>query len=141
MISVGDGIVLASGLDDVASSELVVIQDSMYGLALNLQNENAGIILFGSDRLIGVGDIVSRTEKIIGIRVGTDGYLGRIVDSLGNFIDGLSSQVFPEGASIDIKALGNVAQESVRQSLFTGIKAVDSMIPYWERTKRAYYRR
>lgn len=129
VISVGDGIVLASGLEDVLSSELVLLQESMYGLAMNLQKENIGIILFGNDRLIGIGDTVKKTDQIVSIPVGSDEYLGRIVDSLGNFIDGLGSVEFPYRALIDTKAPGIVARESVRQSLFTGIKAVDSMIP------------
>ena len=129
VISVGDGIVLASGLEDVLSNELVILQGSMYGLAMNLQKENVGIILFGNDRLIGIGDTVEKTDQIVSIPVGTDDYLGRIVDSLGNFIDGLGSVEFPARALIDTKAPGIVERESVRQSLFTGIKAVDSMIP------------
>ena len=96
---------------------------------MNLQKENVGIILFGNDRLIGVGDSVSRTGEIVSIPTGTNGYLGRIVDSLGNFIDGLGQEKFPKKSLIDSKAPGIVARESVRQSLFTGIKAVDSMIP------------
>lgn len=129
VISVGDGIVVASGLNNVLSNELVLLKDSMYGLAMNLQKETTGIILFGSDRLIGVGDVVEKTDSIVSIPVGTDGYLGRIVDSLGNFIDGLDIPEFPETVLVDSKAPGIVARESVRQSLFTGIKAVDSMIP------------
>lgn len=129
VISVGDGIVIATGLDDVLSSELVIIQDSMFGLAMNLQKASVGIILFGNDRLIGIGDTVKKTDQIVSIPVGTDEYLGRIVDSLGNFIDGLGAVNFPYRALIDTKAPGIVARESVRQSLFTGIKAVDSMIP------------
>lgn len=125
----GDGIVLASGLEDVLSNELVILQGSMYGLAMNLQKENVGIILFGNDRLIGIGDTVEKTDQIVSIPVGSDDYLGRIVDSLGNFIDGLGYVEFPARALIDTKAPGIVERESVRQSLFTGIKAVDSMIP------------
>jgi len=106
-----------------------VFNNSIFGLAMNLQKENVGIILFGNDRLIGVGDSVSRTGEIVSIPTGTNGYLGRIVDSLGNFIDGLGQEKFPKKSLIDSKAPGIVARESVRQSLFTGIKAVDSMIP------------
>jgi len=129
VISISDGIILVSGLEKVLSNELVVLHASMYGLAMNLQKANVGIILFGNDRLIGIGDVVKKTGQIVSIPVGTDGYLGRIVDSLGNFIDGLGAVKFPSRALIDTKAPGIVARESVRQSLFTGIKAVDSMIP------------
>lgn len=101
----------------------------MYGLALNLEKEKVGVIVFGSDRFVGVGSLILRTKKIVSIPVGTDYYLGRVVDSLGNFIDGLGFPRFPRRGLIDPKAPGIVARESVKQSLFTGIKAVDSMIP------------
>jgi proton translocating ATP synthase F1 alpha subunit len=116
-------------LSDVKSNELVVLNETLYGLAMNLQKETVGIILFGNDRLIGVGDTVRKTNKIVSIPMGTDEYLGRIVDSLGNFIDGLNIPDFPDRCLIDTKAPGIVARESIKQSLFTGIKSVDSMIP------------
>jgi len=129
VISVGDGIVTVLGLEDVLSSELVILNGSMFGLAMNLQRVQVGIILFGNDRQIGVGDTVEKTNQIISMPIGSNEYLGRIVDSLGNFIDGLGTPKFPSRALIDKKAPGIVDRESVRQSLFTGVKAVDSMIP------------
>jgi len=77
------------------SSEIVLISESIYGLAMNLQNDITGIILFGNDRLVGVGDVIQKTDQIISIPLGSDGYLGRVVDSLGNFIDGLGAVSFP----------------------------------------------
>jgi len=129
VISIGDGIVTIIGLNKVLSNELVLFNESIFGLAMNLQRETVGIIVFGNDRLIGIGDTAVKTDQIVSIPVGSDAYLGRIVDSLGNFIDGLTNVKFPERALVDSKAPGIVSRESVRQSLFTGIKAVDSMIP------------
>lgn len=134
VISVGDGIVIALGLNDVGSNELVVLNDSMFGVAMNLQTELVGIVLFGNDKLIGVGDFVECTDEIISLPVG-ENYLGRIVDSLGNFVDGLEyskEKVLSENDEmmlIDSKAPGIIDRESVKQSLFTGIKSIDSMIP------------
>jgi len=129
VLTVGDGIAVVYGLPSVQSNELVLLKDSIYGLAMNLQKKTVGVVLFGNDALLGVGDVVTGTSQIVSISSGTDGYLGRIVDSLGNFIDGLPASSFVNRSLIDIKAPGIVARESVRQSLFTGIKAIDSMIP------------
>lgn len=129
VLTVGDGIAVVYGLPSVQSNELVLLKDTVYGLAMNLQKKTIGVVLFGNDSLLGVGDVVTGTAQIVSIPAGTDGYLGRIVDSLGNFIDGLPASNFPSRSLIDVKAPGIVARESVRQSLFTGVKAIDSMIP------------
>lgn len=129
ILTVGDGIAIVYGLPSVQSNELVLLKDTIYGLAMNLQKKTVGVVLFGNDSLLGVGDVVTRTSQIVSIGTGTDEYLGRIVDSLGNFIDGLPDSSFSSRSLIDVKAPGIVARESIRQSLFTGIKAIDSMIP------------
>jgi len=129
ILTVGDGVAVIYGLPFVKSNELVVLKNNIYGSAMNLQRKTVGVVIFGNDALLGVGDVVKGTSRIVSIPSGNDGYLGRIVDSLGNFIDGLPSVDFPNLSLVDVKAPGILARESVRQSLFTGIKAVDSMIP------------
>ena len=129
VLTVGDGIAVVYGLSSVQSNELVLLKNTVYGLAMNLQKKIIGVVLFGNDSLLGVGDRVVGTSQIVSIPYGNDGYLGRIVDSLGNFIDGLPPVAFPKRHLVDVKAPGIVARESVRESLFTGIRAVDSMIP------------
>ena len=132
VISVGDGIVNVFGLQSVQSSELVICNGSegtVQGMALNLEKKMVGVVLFGNDRLVGEGDTVSRSQSIVNIPVGR-GYLGRVIDSLGNFIDGGSTDVdVKERKEVDVKAPGIIARQSVKEPLFTGIKAVDSMIP------------
>lgn len=98
--SICDGIAYTTGLGGVVSNELVLINGNMYGLALNLEKEKVGVIVFGSDRFVGVGSLILRTKKIVSIPVGTDYYLGRVVDSLGNFIDGLGFPRFPDRKSV-----------------------------------------
>jgi proton translocating ATP synthase F1 alpha subunit len=129
ILAVGDGIAIVYGLPSVKSNELVLFKGSVYGLAMNLQKKIVGVVLFGNDAILGVGDEVVCTKQIVSIPFGTDAYLGRIVDSLGNFIDGLAKIEFPERRLVDTKAPGIIARETIKQSLFTGIKAVDSMIP------------
>ena len=129
ILTVGDGIAVVYGLSSVQSSELVLLKNSIYGMAMNLQKKTVGIVLFGSDYLLGVGDIVVGTSQIVSIPTGGDTYLGRIIDSLGNFIDGAPHANYSKRSLVDIKAPGIVSRESIKQSLFTGIKAVDSMIP------------
>jgi F-type H+-transporting ATPase subunit alpha len=129
ILTVGDGVATVYGLPLVKYNETVLLKDSVYGLAMNLQKNIVGVVLFGNDYLLGVGDMVECTGEIVSIYIGHDGYLGRIFDSLGNFIDGLSRVYFPKRKLVDIKAPGIIARETVRQSLFTGIKSVDSMIP------------
>jgi len=109
---------------------MVSLKQNIYGLAMNLQKTVIGIVLFSSDRLIGIGDVVKRTGQIVSIPSGKqNAYLGRVVDSLGNFVDGKNKVSFKKRSLVDIKAPGIVTRESIKQSLFTGIKAIDSMIP------------
>jgi len=127
VLSVGDGIMNVLGLENVEVGELVYVQ-SLRGLALNLENKMVGVVLFGNDRLVGEGDYVFRTNSVVNIPVG-EGYLGRIIDSLGNFVDGLEQVKMNEYGFVDIKAPGIIARQSIKQPFYTGIKAIDSMIP------------
>lgn len=127
VLSVGDGIMHVLGLEDVEVGELVYVQ-SLKGLALNLENKMVGVVLFGNDRLVGEGDYVFRTNSVVNIPIGEE-YLGRIIDSLGNFIDGLETIKMNTYGFVDIKAPGIIARQSIKQPFYTGIKAIDSMIP------------
>jgi len=134
VIGISDGIVIARGLYLLQAGEFVIINSNNTGVAMNLMKDTVGIILLGGDRNINVGDTITRTEQILSIPVWGDNYLGRVVDSLGNFIDGIATPLYNvneglEYSLIDKKAPGIVARESVKQSLLTGIKAIDSMIP------------
>ena len=131
VISIGDGIAKVEGLTSVQSGELVDFKKSfMAGMALNLENRAVGVVIFGNDRMIKQGDFVTRTHSIVNIPVG-EALLGRVVDSLGNTIDGgkdISNQpLFLH--EVDIKAPGIIAREPVSEPVQTGILAIDSMIP------------
>jgi len=132
ILKVGDGIATVYGLSNVKSGELVECISSdgtaLSGMVLNLEKKSVGVALFGNDRIIGEGDKVKRTFSIVNINVG-DAFLGRVVDSLGNAIDGLAPLKSDKRVLVDIKAPGIVARQSVREPLLTGVKAVDSMIP------------
>ena len=126
--SVGDGIAFVRGLDDVLANELVHFKDDIYGLALNLEDSQVGVVLLGDDHDIREGDEVYRTKKIIEVNVG-DNLLGRVVDALGRPIDNkgpINSDVF---RPIERVAPGVMTRQSVEEPLFTGIKVVDAMIP------------
>jgi len=132
IIKVGDGIATVYGLSNVKSGELVECigadGSSLSGMVLNLEKKSVGVALFGNDRSVGEGDKVKRTFNIVNVNVG-DGFLGRVVDSLGNAIDGAGPLKSDKRVLVDIKAPGIVARQSVREPLLTGVKAVDSMIP------------
>lgn len=139
VLSVGDGICRAFGLNNVKSSELVEIhnvQDSekgektevTYGMATNLEYDNVGIVIFGNDRNIKEGDIIKRTNRIIDVGVGPE-LLGRVVDALGNEIDGKGKITTNERRLIELKAPGIIARKSVKESIITGIKCIDSLVP------------
>ena len=128
IISVGDGIARAYGLDEAMAGELVEFQSGVIGLILNLEEDNVGIAIFGEDTEVREGDIVKRTGRIAEIPVGED-MKGRVINSLGQPIDGkgdVRTEVFRK---VEIKAPGVVYRQSVREPLQTGIKAIDSMIP------------
>ena len=128
VLEVGDGIARVFGLDNVQAGELVEFPGSVTGMTLNLQEDNVGVVIFGSDRSIKEGDEVKRTERIAEIPVG-EGLLGRVVDPLGNPIDGKGPIESSDTRLIETIAPGIVARKSVHQPMQTGLKAIDSMVP------------
>jgi len=128
VITVGDGIAKVFGLDNVMSGELLEFPGGIMGMALNLEEENVGAVLMGDDSRIREGDIVKRTKRIAEVPVG-DAIVGRVVDGIGQPIDGKGPIVSKEFRHIEVIAPGIVKRQSVRESLQTGLKAVDAMIP------------
>ncbi len=128
VIQVGDGVARVSGLENVMSSELVELPNDVYGMALNLEEDNVGLVLFGETRMIKEGDLAKRTGRVVEVPVG-EAMLGRVVNPLGQPIDGKGPIDTPHLLPIERKALGVMARQPVTQPLQTGIKAVDSMIP------------
>ena len=128
VLSVGDGIARVYGLDKVQAGEMVEFADGTRGMALNLEVDNVGIVIFGDDRNIGEGDIVKRTGAIVEVPVGK-GLLGRVVDALGNPIDGKGPIEATEKRRVDVKAPGIIPRQSVHEPMQTGLKAIDALIP------------
>ncbi|HHI87679.1 MAG TPA: F0F1 ATP synthase subunit alpha [Candidatus Cloacimonetes bacterium] len=128
VIEVGDGIARVYGLKDIMASELVLFNDEIYGMALNLEEDNVGCIVLGDSENIKEGDIVKRTKKIIQVPVGEE-MLGRVVNPLGQPLDGKEAIETELSLPIERKALGVVARQPVNQPLQSGLKAIDSMIP------------
>jgi F-type H+-transporting ATPase subunit alpha len=128
VLSVGDGIARVYGLDNVQAGEMVEFADSTRGMALNLEVDNVGIVIFGDDRHIKEGDIVKRTGAIVEVPVGK-GLLGRVVDALGNPIDGKGPIESHEMRRVDVKAPGIIPRQSVHEPMQTGLKAIDALIP------------
>jgi F-type H+-transporting ATPase subunit alpha len=128
VITVGDGIAKIFGLDNVMSGELLEFPGGIMGMALNLEEENVGAVLMGDDSQIREGDIVKRTKRIAEVPVG-DAIVGRVVDGIGQPIDGKGPIASKEFRKIEVIAPGIVKRQSVRESLQTGLKAVDAMIP------------
>ena len=128
VITVGDGIAKVFGLDNVMSGELLEFPGGLMGMALNLEEENVGVVLMGDDSKIREGDIVKRTKRIAEVPVG-DAIVGRVVDGIGLPIDGKGPIASKEFRKIEVIAPGIVKRQSVRESLQTGIKAIDAMIP------------
>ena len=128
VITVGDGIAKVFGLDNVMSGELLELPGGLMGMALNLEEENVGVVLMGDDSKIREGDIVKRTKRIAEVPVG-DAIVGRVVDGIGQPIDGKGPIASKEFRYIEVIAPGIVKRQSVRESLQTGIKAIDAMIP------------
>tara|TARA_B100000029_G_scaffold64106_1_gene57428 strand:- start:5380 stop:6912 length:1533 start_codon:yes stop_codon:yes gene_type:complete len=129
VLSVGDGIARVYGLDNVQAGEMVEFAGGLKGMALNLENDNVGVVIFGDDRSIKEGDVVKRTGAIVDTPVGKS-LLGRVVDALGNPIDGkgdLDKKI--ERKRVDVKAPGIIPRQSVNQPMQTGLKAIDSLIP------------
>ena len=128
VLSVGDGIARVYGLDNVQAGEMVEFPGDIRGMALNLEVDNVGVVIFGSDRDIKEGDLVKRTNSIVDVPVG-EGLLGRVVDGLGNPIDGKGPIKSSERSVADVKAPGIIPRKSVHEPMATGIKSVDSLIP------------
>ena len=128
VLSVGDGIARVHGLDNVQAGEMVEFPGGIRGMALNLEVDNVGVVIFGSDQDIKEGDTVKRTKSIVDVPVG-NGLIGRVVDGLGNPIDGKGPIVSTERRQADVKAPGIIPRKSVHEPMATGLKAVDAMIP------------
>ncbi|MGF1502389.1 MAG: F0F1 ATP synthase subunit alpha, partial [Paracoccaceae bacterium] len=128
VLSVGDGIARVYGLDGVQAGEMVEFPGGIMGMALNLEADNVGVVIFGEDRNIKEGDTVKRTQAIVEVPVGK-GLLGRVVDPLGNPIDGKGPIEAAERRRVDVKAPGILPRKSVHEPVQTGIKAIDAMIP------------
>jgi F-type H+-transporting ATPase subunit alpha len=128
VLSVGDGIARVYGLDNVQSGEMVEFENGVRGMALNLEIDNVGIVIFGNDREIKEGQTVKRTGAIVDVPVGK-GLLGRVVDALGNPIDGKGPIKAERRARVDVKAPGIIPRKSVHEPMATGLKAIDSLIP------------
>jgi F-type H+-transporting ATPase subunit alpha len=128
VLSVGDGIARVYGLDNCQAGEMVEFPGGVMGMALNLETDNVGVVIFGSDRDIKEGDTVKRTNSIVDVPVG-DALLGRVVDGLGNPIDGKGDISASERRVADVKAPGIIPRKSVHEPMATGLKAIDAMIP------------
>ena len=128
VLSVGDGIARVYGLDNVQAGEMVEFENGIRGMALNLESDNVGVVIFGSDRDIKEGQTVKRTGAIVDAPVGK-GLLGRVVDALGNPIDGKGPIKAEKRMQVDVKAPGIIPRQSVHEPMATGLKAVDALIP------------
>ncbi len=128
VLSVGDGVARVYGLDNVRAGEMVEFPGGIKGMALNLETDNVGIVIFGDDRDIKEGDTVKRTGAIVDVPVGR-GLLGRVVDALGNPIDGKGPIEGTERKRVEVKAPGIIPRKSVHEPMQTGLKAIDSLIP------------
>ncbi len=128
VLSVGDGIARVYGLDNVQAGEMVEFPGGVRGMALNLESDNVGVVIFGSDRNIKEGDTVKRTGAIVDVPVGPE-LLGRVVDALGNPIDGKGPINATRRSRVDVKAPGIIPRKSVHEPMSTGLKAIDALIP------------
>ena len=128
VLIVGDGVARVSGLENVMSSELVELPNGVFGMALNLEEDNVGLVLFGDSRLVKEGDLAKRTGRVVEVPVGNE-MLGRVVNPLGQPVDGKGPINAKESLPVERKALGVMARQPVKEPLQTGLKAIDSMIP------------
>eukprot|EP00418_Pyrodinium_bahamense_P014008 CAMPEP_0179126438 /NCGR_PEP_ID=MMETSP0796-20121207/59850_1 /TAXON_ID=73915 /ORGANISM="Pyrodinium bahamense, Strain pbaha01" /LENGTH=243 /DNA_ID=CAMNT_0020825189 /DNA_START=43 /DNA_END=770 /DNA_ORIENTATION=+ len=128
VLSVGDGIARIYGLKGVKAGEMVEFSSGLKGMALNLETDNVGVVVFGDDRAIVEGDSVKCTGTIVDVPIG-DGLLGRVVDALGTPIDGQGPIQTKERRRVELKAPGIIPRQSVHEPMTTGLKAVDSLIP------------
>merc|ERR1711878_208149 len=128
VLSIGDGIARVYGLKSIQAEEMVEFSSGLKGMALNLEPDNVGVVVFGNDKLIKEGDVVKRTGAIVDVPVGSE-LLGRVVDALGNPIDGAGPLNSGQRFRVGLKAPGIIPRQSVREPMQTGIKAVDSLVP------------
>lgn len=128
IIQIGDGIARVYGLDDCLEGELLQFPNDVYGMALNLEQDNVGCVLLGSEEGIKEGDIVNRTGRVVEVPVGED-LLGRVVNPLGKPIDGKGPIKETKYRPVEVNAPGVIDRQSVKEPMQTGIKAIDSMIP------------
>jgi len=128
VISIGDGIARVFGLTKVQAGEMVEFKSGVKGMALNLETDNVGIVILGNDREIQEGDIVKRTGSIVDVPIG-EGMLGRVIDALGNAIDGKGPVEYTERSRIELKAPGIIPRKSVHEPMQTGLKSVDALVP------------
>jgi len=128
VLSIGDGIARVYGLKNIQAEEMVEFSSGLKGMALNLEPDNVGVVVFGNDKLIKEGDIVKRTGAIVDVPVGAE-LLGRVVDALGNPIDGKGPVTSKDKFRVGLKAPGIIPRTSVKEPMQTGIKAVDSLVP------------
>ncbi|PZU07528.1 F0F1 ATP synthase subunit alpha [Sphingomonas sp.] len=128
VLSVGDGIARIHGLDNVQAGEMVEFANGVQGMALNLEADNVGVVIFGTDSEIKEGDVVKRTGTIVDVPVGK-GLLGRVVDGLGNPIDGKGPIVSDQRSRVEVKAPGIIPRKSVHEPVQTGLKALDALVP------------
>src|SRR6187551_3804966 len=128
VLSVGDGIARVHGLDNVQAGEMVEFANGVQGMALNLEADNVGVVIFGTDAEIKEGDVVKRTGTIVDVPVGR-GLLGRVVDGLGNPIDGKGPLTDVTRTRVEVKAPGIIPRKSVHEPVQTGLKAIDALVP------------
>uniref|UniRef100_A0AC34PVV0 ATP synthase subunit alpha n=1 Tax=Panagrolaimus sp. JU765 TaxID=591449 RepID=A0AC34PVV0_9BILA len=128
VLSIGDGIARVYGLKNIQAEEMVEFDSGMKGMALNLEPDNVGVVVFGNDKVIREGDIVKRTGAIVDVAVG-EALLGRVVDALGNPIDGKGPIATTKRSRVEVKAPGIIPRLGVREPMLTGVKAVDSLVP------------
>ena len=128
VLSIGDGIARVYGLKNIQAEEMVEFDSGMKGMALNLEPDNVGVVVFGNDKVIREGDIVKRTGSIVDVAVGEE-LLGRVVDALGNPIDGKGPINSSKRSRVEVKAPGIIPRIGVREPMLTGVKAVDSLVP------------
>ena len=128
VLSIGDGIARVYGLKNIQAEEMVEFSSGLKGMALNLEPDNVGVVVFGNDKLIKEGDVVKRTGAIVDVPVGME-VLGRVVDALGNPIDGKGPIDCKDRYRVGLKAPGIIPRQSVKEPMQTGIKAVDSLVP------------
>ena len=128
VVSVGDGIAQVYGLNEIQAGEMVLFANGVKGMALNLENENVGIVVFGGDTAIKEGDLVKRTGSIVDVPAGK-AMLGRVVDAMGVPIDGRGALSDHEQRRVEVKAPGILERKSVHEPMQTGLKAVDSLVP------------